>query len=103
MIPAARLASHLMAAVGLASLASTGQISMPLLAAGGVGLIASLGMDLARVHGAIAAPAANALIVAALAFAAADYLWLSPTLLHVGAHLLVLLMFTRLRHADSRE
>jgi transglutaminase-like putative cysteine protease len=103
MIPAARLASHLMAAVGLASLASTGQIWMPLLAAGGVGLIASLGMDVARARGAIPAPAANGLIVVALAFAAADALWLSPTLLHVGAHLLVLLMFTRLRHADSRE
>ena len=103
MIPAARLASHLMAAVGLASLASTGQIWMPLLAAAGVGLIASLGMDVARVRGAIPAPAANGLIVAALAFAVADYLWLSPALLQVGAHLLVLLMFTRLRHADSRE
>jgi transglutaminase-like putative cysteine protease len=46
---------------------------------------------------------ANAFIMAAMVFAVADYLWFSPTLLHVGAHLLIALMLTRLAHANSRE
>ena len=98
-----RIASHAMAAVGLASLASTGQIALPLLGAGAVALLVSLGMDIARRTGTPPPWVANALILAALGFAVVDYLWIAPTLLHVGAHLLVVLMLTRLRHADARE
>ena len=97
MIHADRVASHTMAAVGLASLASTGQIALPFLGVGAVALLVSLGLDAARRT--IAPPpwAANALIIAALGFAVVDYWWIAPTLLHVGAHLLVVLMLTRLR------
>ncbi|MBI3608438.1 MAG: DUF3488 domain-containing protein [Nitrospirae bacterium] len=103
MIRADRVASHTMAAVGLASLASTGQIALPLLGVGVAALLVSLGLDMARKAGTPPPWLANALIVAALGFAVVDYLWIAPTLLHVGAHLLVVLMLTRLRHTDARE
>ncbi|MEO5656292.1 MAG: transglutaminaseTgpA domain-containing protein [Nitrospiria bacterium] len=98
-----RIASHLMAAVGLATLASTGRIAAPLLIAGGCGVLASLAVDALRIERRIPAALLNSLILLALGVAIAEYLWTSHTLLHVGAHLLVLLMFTRLRHADARE
>jgi transglutaminase-like putative cysteine protease len=103
MIASARLVSHGMAAVGLASLASTGQISLWLLIVGGVGVLTSLGLDVLRWPRTPPAAFSNALIFAALGGAVIDYLWISSTLLHVGAHLLIVLMLTRLRHADSRE
>ncbi len=102
-IPTDRIASHTMAAVGLASLASTGQIALPLLGVGAVALVISFGLDIARRTATPPPWVANALIMTALGFAVVDYLWIAPTLLHVGAHLLVVLMLTRLRHADARE
>lgn len=103
MTHAARRASHVMAAVGLSSLAVTGQIEALWLLAGGFGIVMSAAMDLARRSPTVPVPLANALILGALGFAAADFLWLSPSLLHVGAHLLIALMFTRLRHRTARE
>lgn len=98
-----RIASHLMAAVGLATLASTGRIAAPLLIAAGCGMLASLAMDALRIERRIPAALLNGLILLALGVAIVEYLWMSHSLLHVGAHLLVLLMFARLRHADARE
>jgi transglutaminase-like putative cysteine protease len=92
-----------MAAVGLTSLAVTGQIGAPWLVLGAGGLIATAVVDRLGRPVAVSAAWANVFILAAMGFAVADYLWLSPTLLHVGAHLLVALMLTRLRHANSRE
>ncbi len=103
MTRAARRASHVMAVVGLTSLAVTGQIETPWLVAGGLGIAISAAMDMTRVSPTMRVSWANALILAALGFAAADFLWLSPSLLHVGAHLLIVLMFTRLRHRTARE
>lgn len=100
---AARRASHVMALVGLSSLAVTGQIGVPWLAAGVLAVVASTAADAARVSLNVRAPWANLLILVALGFAVADSLWLSPTLLHVGAHLLIALMLTRLRHRNARE
>lgn len=103
MTRAARRASHVMAVVGLSSLAVTGQIGVLWLVAGGLGVVVSAAMDMAGVSPTVRVPWANALILVALGFAAADFLWLSPSLLHVGAHLLIALMFTRLRHRTARE
>lgn len=92
-----------MAMVGLSSLAVTGQIGVPWLVAGGVAVAASAALDFTGMSSGVRIPWANVLILVALGFATADYLWLSPTLLHVGAHLLIALMLTRLRHHNSRE
>jgi len=103
MIPGPRIASHLMAAIGLGVLALTGQINGLLLGFGALCLVVSLMMDRLNLPLGLSTGATNLLIVTVLAFAVVDYLWLSTTLLHVGSHILVLLMLTRLRHRDSRE
>jgi transglutaminase-like putative cysteine protease len=104
----AQRASVLMAAVGLASLAMTGQIGQPWLLVGAAAIAARI--ILPRVRRPFVVPpvvvppvVANAFIMAAMGFAVADYLWFSPTLLHVGAHLLIALMLTRLGYTTSRE
>ncbi len=92
-----------MAVVGLSSLAVTGQIGAPWLVAGALAVAASAVVDAARLTTSVRSPWPNAFILVALGYAVVDYLWLSPTLLHVGAHLLVALMLTRLRHRNARE
>ncbi len=103
MTRAARRASHVMAFVGLTSLAVTGEIGAPWLVIGTLAVAVSWAVDAARLTPSVRVPLANVFILAALGFAVVDYLWLSPTLLHVGAHLLVALMLTRLRHRNARE
>jgi hypothetical protein len=92
-----------MAAVGLASLAMTGQIGTPWLVVGFGTIVTRVVMAWARRPLVVPTAWGNAFILSAMGFAVADYLWLSPTLLHVGAHLLIALMLTRLRHANARE
>lgn len=99
----ARRASHIMAAVGLTSLAVTGQIGAPWLVIGALSVALSATIGAARVMPNIRAAWANAFILAALGFAVLDYLWLSSTSLQVGAHLLIALMLTRLGHRNARE
>ncbi|MFZ5876270.1 MAG: transglutaminase TgpA family protein [Nitrospirota bacterium] len=103
MTRSAQRASAVMSVVGLSSLAMTGQIGVPWLVVG-VAAVVARGV-MARTRRPLVVPAvwANALIMAAMAFAVVDYLWLSPSLLHVGAHLLIALMITRLGHANARE
>lgn len=103
MTRSAQHASALMAAVGLASLAMTGQIGAPWLVVGAGAIVARVVMAWARRPLVVPTAWANAFILSAMGFAVADYLWFSPTLLHVGAHLLIALMLTRLRHANARE
>ncbi len=103
MTRSAQRASAMMAAVGLASLAMTGQIGAPWLVVGAGAIVARIVMARARRPLVVPTAWANAFTIAAMGFAVADYLWFSPTLLHVGAHLLIALMLTRLSHANARE
>jgi transglutaminase-like putative cysteine protease len=93
----------MMAAVGLASLALTGQIGAPWLVLGAGAVIASILFDQLRRSITVSSAWTNTFIIGAMGLAVVDYLWFSPTLLHVGSHLLIALMLTRLRHANSRE
>ncbi|MFZ5863319.1 MAG: transglutaminase TgpA family protein [Nitrospirota bacterium] len=103
MTQSAQRASAMMAAVGLASLAMTGQIGAPWLVVGAAAIAARVILTGLRRPFVVSTAWANALIIAAMGFAVADLLWFSPTLLHVGAHLLIALMLTRLGHANARE